>query len=548
MNNPLPAINIGDISQIQGSKPLTGSIENISSLTNSVLQVNDVLTLQFIEAIDTATSTATVRVSINGQNVDIPLNIKLDAPLKNIDNTSLQGVEVKITSVTEGKVAFRVVNNINTDNLRPQTAPVSTTNAAPLQINSNGSFPATITPLELKQVVEYIGKQLNLSPQSLSAVISELPDAELVFNQPALNSTSTTAVGSNISPNSDALAQFVKNIQTVLSSTQAPKEQAQSLMKVFSSLPELSVPLRSISYPQSSVLESPLGNFYPEQAVKVADNLQFNAVFKELRLKPTDSLQELFNVKLWQDLADIPDELLSPQPTVNPDRMTAKNISQDSVETLLKWLSDNSPKGAEILQNKLPNPSNERFIANLVSFVKASRHQDLSDWLGKGLVSELKTTTADGLETLERLNTVLTQSSREAGAWRIIEVPILNEAGIANIRLAVKRREQEEEDSTDPEVNKQQGGLRFLIESSFSRLGKFQLDGIAFEDKRRFDLIIRTEKYLPDDLCSQLMQLFHHTLQEQDYAGVIQINRKEKFISPWKEADAGSDVKGGILV
>ena len=27
MNNPLPAINIGDISQIQGSKPLTGSIE-----------------------------------------------------------------------------------------------------------------------------------------------------------------------------------------------------------------------------------------------------------------------------------------------------------------------------------------------------------------------------------------------------------------------------------------------------------------------------------------------------------------------------------------
>ena len=549
MNNPLSAINISDISQIQGNKPLTGSIENLSSLNNSVLQVNDILTLQFIEAVDTATSTAAVRVSINGQAVDIPLNIKLDAPLKNIDNTSLQGLEVKITSVAEDKIAFRVLNNGAPQSLRSQSMPVSGSPSSPLQINNNGIFPEVIAPLDIKQVVEHVGKQLNLDLPNIRTVLAELPEAELVFTQPVLNpaTATTAATSSRLLQTPDALAQFVKNIQTVLSTPQPPKEQAQALMQVFSSFPATPLPLRSISYPQSSVLESPLGNFYPEQAVKIADNLQFSAVFQELRLKPADRLQDLFNIKLWQDLADIPDEILSPQPA-SSGAEAAKTISKDSLEALLKWLSDNSPRGAEIVQSKLPNPSNERFIANLVSFVKAARHHDLNDWLGKSIVSELKTTTADGLETIERLHTVLTQSSRELGAWRIIEIPIIHEAGIANIRLAVKRQAADDEDTEEPAIKKHHGGLRFLIESSFSRLGKFQFDGIAFEDKRRFDLIIRTEKYLPDDFCSQLMQLFHHTLQEQDYAGVIQINRKESFISPWKEAEIGSDIKGGILV
>ena len=130
----------------------------------------------------------------------------------------------------------------------------------------------------------------------------------------------------------------------------------------------------------------------------------------------------------------------------------------------------------------------------------------------------------------------------------MVDIPILTEAGIANIRLAVKHNPEDDEEDQPDRPKRPQGGTRFVIDSTFTNLGRFQFDGIALEHQRRFDLIIRTERYIEDDLCSNLVRLFTTTLQAQNYVGVMSINRREKFVHPWDDAASPQADKGGILV
>ena len=78
-------------------------------------------------------------------------------------------------------------------------------------------------------------------------------------------------------------------------------------------------------------------------------------------------------------------------------------------------------------------------------------------------------------------------------------------------------------------------------------MGKFQFDGLAIEEKRRFDLIIRTEKQLEDDIYSHIMRLYRTTLENLNYAGTIKINLKENFIKPWED-DTTENLGRGIFV
>ena len=130
-----------------------------------------------------------------------------------------------------------------------------------------------------------------------------------------------------------------------------------------------------------------------------------------------------------------------------------------------------------------------------------------------------------------------------------MEIPIVSGETIEQIRLAVKRQtEEDEENEENQKESPKKGGTRFVVESRFSRLGGFQFDGLADEKKRSFDLIIRTEKLLEEDLCSQIMRLYKTTLHKFEYWGTIQINLKENFIKPWED-EAKEENKGqGILV
>ena len=80
-----------------------------------------------------------------------------------------------------------------------------------------------------------------------------------------------------------------------------------------------------------------------------------------------------------------------------------------------------------------------------------------------------------------------------------------------------------------------------MVDTNFTKLGRFQFDGYSLARDKRFDLIIRTERFVGNDLCANIMHIFKTTLHEVGYVGTIKVNIKENFIK------IGEDISNDIL-
>ena len=542
MNSPLPSVNLVDFALSQINKQPTGSLEISSGTSLGSLNINDVLTLDFIQTIADSSSSSAVKVQIsaNGQTLVLSPDAKLELPLPQNAFTDTTQMQVKITSMSDTGITFRIVK-FNGQEIMPEAEAQQSTS-----IQTDKTFPSTITAKPLSQIVETVSQRLQLPTSTTTQLVASLPDAELLFNQPVLSEQATNVTSSSAPTSSRLSLPLPENISAplteILTSPQPLAAKAEAVVKLFANLQGTSLPAQTVSYPQTTVLQTPLGILYPDTPVKVPEHIRLDVAIKDLQIKPQADLSALLDYRLWNDD--------NPLPSLTPllDRGTSQpQLSpQDSLTKILKQMLP--PEQAQLLNQKIPQPDSKNFISDMVGFIKASRSHNLSDWLGKGVVAELNYNNADGAEVVNQLNNVVINSSREAGAWRMVDIPILTEAGIANIRLAVKHNPEDDEEDQPDRHKRPQGGTRFVIDSTFTNLGRFQFDGIALEHQRRFDLIIRTERYIEDDLCSNLVRLFTTTLQAQNYVGVMSINRREKFVHPWDETASPQADKGGILV
>lgn len=542
MNSPLPSVNLVDFALSQINKQPTGSLEISSGTSLGSLNINDVLTLDFIQTIADSSSSSAVKVQIsaNGQTLVLSPDAKLELPLPQNAFTDTTQMQVKITSMSDTGITFRIVK-FNGQEITPEAETQQSTS-----IQTDKTFPSTITAKPLSQIVETLSQRLQLPTSTTTQLVASLPDAELLFNQPVLSEQATNVTSSSAPTSSRLSLPLPENISAplteILTSPQPLAAKAEAVVKLFANLQGTSLPAQTVSYPQTTVLQTPLGILYPDTPVKVPEHIRLDVAIKELQVKPQADLSALLDYRLWNDD--------NPLPSLTPllDRGTSQpQLSpQDSLTKILKQMLP--PEQAQLLNQRIPQPDSKNFISDMVGFIKASRSHNLSDWLGKGVVAELNYNNADGAEVVNQLNNVVINSSREAGAWRMVDIPILTEAGIANIRLAVKHNPEDDEEDQPNRPKRPQGGTRFVIDSTFTNLGRFQFDGIALEHQRRFDLIIRTERYIEDDLCSNLVRLFTTTLQAQNYVGVMSINRREKFVHPWDDAASPQADKGGILV
>lgn len=542
MNSPLPSVNLVDFALSQINKQPTGSLEISSGTSLGSLNINDVLTLDFIQTIADSSSSSAVKVQIsaNGQTLVLSPDAKLELPLPPNAVTDTTQMQVKITSMSDTGITFRIVK-FNGQEITPEAEAQQSTS-----IQTDKTFPSTITAKPLSQIVETLSQRLQLPTSTTTQLVAGLPDAELLFNQPVLSEQATN-VASPSAPTSSRLSlPLPENISAplteILTSSQPLAAKAEAVVKLFANLQGTSLPAQTVSYPQTTVLQTPLGILYPDTPVKVPEHIRLDVAIKELQIKPQADLSALLDYRLWNDDNPLP----SLTPLLDRGASQPQLSPQDSLTKILKQMLP--PEQAQLLNQKIPQPDSKNFISDMVGFIKASRSHNLSDWLGKGVVAELNYNNADGAEVVNQLNNVVINSSREAGAWRMVDIPILTEAGIANIRLAVKHNPEDDEEDQPDRPKRPQSGTRFVIDSTFTNLGRFQFDGIALEHQRRFDLIIRTERYIEDDLCSNLVRLFTTTLQAQNYVGVMSINRREKFVHPWDDAASPQADKGGILV
>jgi hypothetical protein len=122
--------------------------------------------------------------------------------------------------------------------------------------------------------------------------------------------------------------------------------------------------------------------------------------------------------------------------------------------------------------------------------------------------------------------------------WRLFLIPLISESLLQNLKLYIHDNAGESEG--DDESNTQ----RFVIEVEFSRLGPFQFEGLS--RPKQFDLIVRTERNIGDDLQSGIADVFNNTITSLGLTGGIDFKIEEPFL--WQPMQSASPTGPDILI
>ena len=552
MDNVIPPLNTPQVSTPSADKNLTGTIGGLTGQTvgETIVPGQSAVLEVLADARNTAlgTLTGTISLTLNGQLFKLPVELKLDTPLKLPDNTAAADLELKLQPQKDGAVTVKVLS-VNGENpekymVRANESQVRPQPAAPLIKDTAAALPPLETaPLRAGTVLENLAAELNVPTEKLQPLLKEFAAfssrISVAVNQPAVlpqNSQPAEvfpAAGENVRKETAAVSRPLQDIQNVIRDFAAGK-----------------LPLPEAVRQIGKELAALGGRTFPAEIAVRPDNgpVSIRAPFAEVLIenpvKLGGGLPVLLELEGFERNLAVPDDIAETGAAVA--RHTGRLPAADNILKILQPLMNRGQKElAAAVLNRIPEPSSPRMLANMVAYIKASGEHNLSRWLGSDIVDRLSATT-EGREVVSKLGSMFVSSNQDGINWRIMEVPVLNGQSLSKIRIAVKKILDEEEKKKSRENRR--FGTRFVVDTSFSRLGSLQFDGYALAKDKRFDLIIRTERDIGSDFCANVMRLFKATLLEEGYAGTVKINVKEKFIKICDDSAESQTLADGIYI
>ncbi len=475
----------------------------------------DVLMLEILSQTDTFKSGDLVEMVLQGKEESL-INIKLQTPLK----LEGQGTEPRV-------VAARVMADGSLQLLpaKGQTGQTEQSIAAQVINNITNKLPqAEFQPIKVLPAVENLMSELEFPLPLKEAVIRELPPAEIMVALKGLGQGDILDK-SILEP----LKEILRQMPEAAAKPQELKGLVQDLAQTIKNLSGKSFEAQISTQQQQStatVFESPLGKIWSEQPLKLpADTIL------QLEVKNTQVSEPMSWLKGFaEDIAKLlpAKEFARIEPEV---LLKALQTKDDRFQGLLKVLEPLVVKGDEVsnqtaasVLQKLPGMKAD-VLQNMHGLYRAAVQKDSKLWLGDVLSQQITTETPKGAETVARLDSFVSSLVRETPQWRIIELPFFDAQMLQPLQIALKKEPEEEK-----KKQAKSQGIRFVVNTEFTKLGAFQFDGFSIAEKRRFDLVIRTSLPQTEDFCAAIMNLFKKSLHDVDYNGTIKINQKEAFI------------------
>ncbi len=549
MDSLIPSVNLPGLGGAGQEGSLVVQIKNPPPQLQK-LGLGETLLLELVQnggKFDPVKLQAMIKDSVTGKLLDIPLTLQGGKNLNLSDSGEYelsarlvsknpQSFELKILTInnqkpedflsrpTEGTTSGQTVKNLvmpEPDNGR--VIPAKTETA--IITDKSSLFAETqMLPLKLGPALEKVLVRNSVSPviahqlgESLNSFNLQLQiaafPAEPVQNQ---------APASSPTPSADLLRNIVVLVKNSIPSDGGtlPENVIQQLTKDI--VGEITVQQNKFMTGEMKtadgrlwpVIESPLGPLVPETNLKIPDEtkllLQITGLFQNKAAESpklsSSGLKEIFELLRTRGMVELESTILE----------------------------------------KIPQ-NNEKLLSNIMSFVKAVRSGKPEHWLGTETLNRLKAAGTDGAEVLEKLNNAVNAQVQENNGWKIINIPFYGDDIFNRIRVAVKKMEDEEQQQQEKR-RKEKSAVRFVVDTSFSVLGAFQLDGFSFVKDKRFDLIVRTEKDMPRDFCSEMMRLFQKSLQDVGYSGNMKINVKENFIKICEDENKNATLENGIFI
>ncbi len=263
---------------------------------------------------------------------------------------------------------------------------------------------------------------------------------------------------------------------------------------------------------QLYVVKTPLGDTYFSSDIKIP-------------LSEKVTLDINASTPAIEQKIKIMDEFLK---NILPEHKSSSNIEallkETSIKSFMEIAKNIDRQSLTIITSKLPFQK-DNLLENIYNLYKGIVNKDITQWLGREAIQEILSDNINGQKNIAELSNLLQNSLKETASWRIIEMPFYDGSQLSALKIAIKKDKQQKD------KNKEKKVTRFVVDTEFSRLGKFQFDGFSKVETRSLDLIIRTSEKISDDLYTNIINLFKKSLYDLSYSGTIKINSAENFIN-----------------
>jgi len=230
-------------------------------------------------------------------------------------------------------------------------------------------------------------------------------------------------------------------------------------------------------------------------------------------------------------------------PTDKPPAATPQT-NWPALDEAMETLRQTDPAAAQQLTQRLPEIG-PRLGPTLIAMTAAIQSGNVRGWLGEGPSKALERAgRKDLLSSIKSdLGGMTSAASLPAagGEWMSMMVPMMFGSEIERIRMTV-RRPPDDEETADAREDE---GTRFLVDVDMSRLGALQLDGLVKRKSKRFDLIVRSQKPLGDELRREISAIFGRSLEGLNMVGGATFLQGTPFVQPIPAAFA---VRSGMMI
>lgn len=236
--------------------------------------------------------------------------------------------------------------------------------------------------------------------------------------------------------------------------------------------------------------------------------------------------------------------LVPPPPASAP---VAPQAPWSGLEAAMQSLRRIDPGAAERLAAALPQPG-PRLAAGLMITAAAVQWNAAGGLLPEAVAAGLER--AGRRDLIARVSDDLAEATAPmrsaAGEWRTLTLPLLVGVAIEPIRLFMRRPAPSDEEEAQGGKAQGRGGDRFVVDVTLSRFGRLQLDGFLHRPARRFDMILRCERPLPDSARNDITGIFTTCCAGLGLAGAILFHIGDDFVEP--DAASGPPVAPAGLV
>lgn len=210
-----------------------------------------------------------------------------------------------------------------------------------------------------------------------------------------------------------------------------------------------------------------------------------------------------------------------PQPLKEEDSLLGR------FEEILSALQLIDPQSAQnFLRSHLPQP-NQSMPASLLFFMTLFQNFGGSAGMfNENIVKSLEKAGKVNLLSLLKDEMQKEQFATDAimGNWRALSVPVYTQGALHHLSLYIhadqdKHHGNDAQNETETTKLNQAASTRFVIDLTLSKLGAMQIDGLS--RPKQLDLIIRSEKTLPESLQGELRANYAAVMEAIGHTGTL---------------------------